>query len=253
MRKSLLLWLSAIIIVFIVSFAQHITSNEFPVSGTVDLGKGNVSFSFDKIVHSKNGYQVLVIGDSSSLHGKLLWKNETDSAWQTIVMKDSANFLFAVIPQQPPRTKVDFRVQIQDNNKTYLLPVKENAKLTFFNSIPDEINQFYFITLFAGLILAVRTALESFSDKPKIKKLTVFTAISFFSFTFVFSTVKKGVEIGAIGKGGVPLSDIFDQRSVLLFVVSIFTLILIFNTKNRKFWASAGAIITLIVFLFAKY
>ena len=103
--------------------------------------------------------------------------------------------------------------------------------------------------MFAGLILGVRTGLEAFNEKSKMKKLAVFTAISFFSYTFVFSTVKKGVEIGAIGGGGVPLSDIFDLRGVLLFAVSIITMILIVNSRRRRIWAIAGAVVLLGVFL----
>ncbi len=254
MKQSIILWISAIIIVFVVSFAQHISSNEFPLSGTVDVGGGNkVSFSFDKIAHTKNGYPVLLVSDSAGLQAVLFWKNEIESSWRSITMKDSLNFLSAIIPQQLPRSKVEFRIHLKNKNTTFLLPVKNNASFTFLKPIPDEINQFYFITLFAGLILAVRTALESFSGRPKTKKLTVFASIAFFSYTFVFSTVKKGVEIGAIGNGGIPLSDIFDQRSILLFSVSILTLILIFNTKNSKLWTALGAISALVIFLFAKY
>ncbi|MHB1688392.1 MAG: hypothetical protein ACYCVH_13610 [Ignavibacteriaceae bacterium] len=254
MKQSLILWISALIITFLVSFAQDIFSPDYPVSGTVDLKEGGASFSFDKVVRSKTGYKVWVISDFNGLKGKLFWRDKSgESPWQTIEMKDTGKALYAVIPQQTPMSQIEYRVKLFDQNKTYLLPVKTNVSLTFLNAVPDEITQFYFITLFAGLIFSVRTALESFSEKPKIKKLTVFTAISFFSYTFVFNTVKKSVELGAIGKGALPLSDIFDQRSILLFAVSILTLILIFNTQKQKLWASTGAFLTLAIFLFAKY
>ena len=254
MKQSLILWLSAIVITFLVSYAQRISSIDYPVSGTIDAKEGSFSFSFDKKARTKTGYKVWVVSDFSGLKGNLFWRDKNGSSgWQTIEMTDTGKALYAVIPQQKPMTLIEYRVKIFDQNKTYLLPVKTNVLLTFLNPVPDEIVQFYFITLFAGLILSVRTALESFSEKPKIKKLSIFTAISFFSYTLVFNTVKKGVEIGAIGEGGVPLTDIFDQRSVFLFIVSIMTMILIFNTKKQKLWAFAGAFLTLAVFLLAKY
>ncbi len=253
MKQSFILWLSAVIITFLVGYAQRISSIDYPVSGTIDLKEGSFSFSFDKMARTKSGYKVWIVSDFAGLKGNLLWRHKGDSDWQTIAMTDTGKALYAIIPQQVPLSQIEYRAKIFDQNKTYLVPVESNVPLTFLNPVPDEINQFYFITLFAGLFLSIRAALESFSDKPKIKRLAVFTTISFFSYTLVFNTVKKAVEIGAIGKGGVPLSDIFDMRSVLLFAVSIITMLLIFNTKRQKFWASAGAIITVLVFLLAKY
>lgn len=249
MKQTIILWVSAIIIVFIVSFAQHIRSNEFPISGTIDLGSGNVSYDFDRVVHTKNGYRVIIASDIKDMSGKLYWRTAEDSVWNSTALIDSGNIFYAMIPAQEPRTKIFCRVKLLYNGKNYLLPVKRAADITFYKSIPDEIFQFYYITLFAGLILGVRTALEAFNEKSKMKKLSVFTAISFFSFTFVFSTVKKGVEIGAVGGGGVPLSDIFDLRGILLFAVSVITMILIVNSRRRRIWAVAGAVVLLLVFL----
>ena len=249
MKQTIILWISAVIIVFIVSFAQHITSREFPISGTIDLGSGNVSYDFDRVVHTKNGYKVVLASDITDMSGRLYWRSSTDLVWNSTALIDSGNIFYAMIPVQAPRTKIFCRVNLLYKGKNYLLPVKRAADITFYKAIPDEILQFYYITLFAGLILGVRTALEAFNEKSKIKKLSVFTAISFFSFTFVFNTVKKGVEIGAIGGGGVPLSDIFDLRGILLFAVSVITMILIVNSRRRRFWAVAGAVILLGVFL----
>ena len=249
MKQTIILWISAIIIVFIVSFAQHITSKEFPISGTIDLGSGNVSYDFDRIVHTKNGYKVILASDIKDINGKLYWRSVEDSVWNSTALIESGNILYAKIPMQAPRTKIFCRVSLFYKGKNFLLPVRRAADITFYKAIPDEIVQFYYITLFAGLILGVRTGLEAFNEKSKMKKLAVFTAISFFSYTFVFSTVKKGVEIGAIGGGGVPLSDIFDLRGVLLFAVSIITMILIVNSRRRRIWAVAGAVVLLGVFL----
>lgn len=110
------------------------------------------------------------------------------------------------------------------------------------------------MTLFAGILLAIRTGLEIFRDKPRIKMYTIFTLISFFSFTLVFSTVKKGCELGIIGgTRAASMQDLFPSAPVLLFAAWIAALILIFNTRRSKMWAVVSSLITVIIFFAGKF
>lgn len=256
MKQSVILWIAAGIITLLVGYAQRISSPIYPINGTIKLENGyEASFSFDKVFHGKEDYPVLVASDKKNLSGVLEWRVKSDSVkWQTIQLNNNDGALTAAIPHQKTLSIVEYRVILNDGNKKVLVPQTVNATLQFLGFVPPEISQFYYITLFAGIILALRTGLEIFRDKPKIKMYTIFTLISFFSFTLVFSTVKIGCELGVIGGTRIaPLQDLFPGAPVLLFAVWIAALILVFNSRKFKMWAIVSSIATVVIFLAAKF
>ncbi len=255
MKQAIILWISAAIITFIAGYTQSTTSPNYPINGTVDLSSGEISYSFDKIFRGKSDYQVLVIGDFTNQTGVLEWKNQSDtSAWNIVQLKSSKNKLSGIIAHHQTLSKVEYRVRLNDNGKILQLPQSKNATIQFLGNVPPQIMQFYYITLFVGILLGLRSGLEIFRERPRIKMYTIFTLISFFSFTLVFSTVKKGCELGAIGGTKiVQLQELFPSAPVLLFATWIATMILVFNTKKPKVWVVLSSVATIIIFLAGKF
>ena len=255
MKQSIILWLAAAILTFIIGYTQNTTSPKYPINGTIDISSGEISYSFDKIFREKNNYQVLVVGDLANQTGQLMWKDMTDSSnWNYVPLKKSNHELIGDIPHHEPLSQIEYRVRLNDNGKIILLPQTQNVYMQFLGNVPPQIMQFYFITLFGGILLGLRTSLEIFSERPRIKMYAIFTLISFFSFTLIFSTVKRGCELGIIGGTKiVPISDLFLSGPVLLFSTWIIGLILIFNTKRSKYWAVAASVATIIIFFFGRF
>ncbi|MCL5030768.1 MAG: hypothetical protein M1480_17290 [Bacteroidetes bacterium] len=255
MKQAIILWAAAAIIAFIAGYTQNTTSSYYPINGTVDISSGEISYSFDKIFRGKGSYQVLVVGDFTNQTSMLMWKDENNSSkWNNIPLRNSNNELIGEIPQHQPMSKVEYRVRLNDNGKFILLPQTQNITMQFLGNVPSQIMQFYFITLFAGILLSIRTSLEIFTERPRIKMYTIFTLISFFSFTLIFSTVKRGCELGLIGGTKIaPLNELFSSGPVLLLSAWILALILVFNSKKSKFWAVIAGIATLIIFFFGRF
>ncbi len=261
MKQSIILWIAAGIITLLAGYTQSITSPLYPINGTIKLNKGyEASFSFDKAFSGKGNYPILIATNQDKLSGLLEWRIQSDTAkWNSVELKRNNGALTAAIPHQKALTKVEFRVTLKDGDKNVAVPQTPNGQavnvpLQFLGFVPPEISQFYYITLFAGILLAIRTGLEVFRDKPRIKMYTIFTLISFFSFTLIFSTVKKGCELGVIGGTKIaPLQDLFPSAPILLFAAWIAALILVFNTRRSKMWAIVSSIATIIIFLTASF
>jgi len=255
LKQSLILWLAAVIIIFLAGYSRNTTSSEYPVNGTITLSLSEISFSFDKVFRGKGDYTVWLAGESKGLSGDLVWRDIADTAsWKTVKLTYANDILSGTIPHHSPYSKVEYKVKLYDNGKTVLVPQTSSVTLLFMGAVPSQIMMFYYITLFAGLILAVRTSLEIFSGAPKIKMYTIFTLISFFSFAWIFSPVKKGCEIGMIGGTRIaPVNELFSSGSVLLFVLWVAALILVFNTKKPKVWTIASSVLTLVIYLFGKF
>jgi hypothetical protein len=254
LKQSIILWTAAVIIIFLAGYSRNTTSQEYPVNGTITLTYTELSFSFDRVFRGKGDYTVWLAGESKGLNGVLEWRDKQDAvSWNSANLISKDDILSAVIPHHSPLNRIEYRVKLFDNGKTVLVPQSANVTLLFLGQVPSQIMMFYYITLFAGLILALRTALEVFRESPKIKMYTIFTLISFFSFAWIFSPVKKGCELGMIGGTKIaPINQLFSSGSVLLFLLWVAALILIFNTRKPKLWAVCSSIITLVIFLFGK-
>ncbi len=254
MKQSIILWIAACVITFSAGFIQSTISPHYPENGTLSTYSGDVSYSFDKIYRGKGDYTVWVLSNFKGLKGNLEWKDVDSSNWQKVKMLPSRQAIVAKIPAHSPLSKVEYKVVLDDNGRTYSIPKKGTVQLEFMGHVPSPITMFYYITLFAGLLLAIRTGLESFKEKPRLRLYTLFTLISFFSFTLVFSTVKKGCELGLIGTTKiVPITDLFSSGPVLLFIIWIAALILIFNIKKPKVWAISASVVTIITFLYGNF
>jgi hypothetical protein len=94
----------------------------------------------------------------------------------------------------------------------------------------------------------VRTGLEYFNLPGKMKKLNVFTLILIVVNVFAFHPLKTTYQLGAVGKGAIPIPELFQISSILLLFIWIITTALIFNTKKYRIWAPLAATITIIIF-----
>ncbi len=254
MKQSIILWIAALIISFSAGYIQSTLSPDYPANGTVSMDSGDVSYSFEKVYRGKGDFKVWVVSDFTGLKGILEWKNVDSSNWNKVDMQPSGEAIAARIPAHPPLSRVEYRALLSDNGRIYPVPNNGAVRLQFLGHVPSQLMMFYYITLFAGLLLGVRAGLEGFKDKPRIKLYTIFTLISFFSFTLIFSTVKKGCELGIIGGTKVaPINELFSSGPVLLFTLWIAALILIFNTQKQKLWALSASALTVIIFLAGKF
>ncbi len=254
MKQSIILWIAACVITFSAGYIQSTISPNYPENGSLSTYSGDVSYSFDKVYDGKGDYIVWVLSNFNGLKGDLKWKDIDSSNWHKVTMLPSREAITAKIPGHSPQSKVEYKVVLRDNGRTYSIPKKGTVHLEFLGHVPSSIMMFYYITLFAGLLLGIRTGLESFKDKPRLRLYTLFTLISFFSYTLVFSTVKKGCELGLIGTTKIaPITDLFSSGPVLLFVIWIAALILIFNIKKPKIWALSASVLTVITFIYGKF
>lgn len=254
MKQSVILWIATIVIIFLVGYTQRVKSPGYPVNGSIDMVTGTASFSFDRIYNGKKDYKVWLADNALNPEGVLQWKDVKDTAWHYEKMKKDSGIIYAYIPAHPVLSKVEYKVQLSDTGKTFYAPVENSVTMQFLGRVPSQISMFYYITLFAGLLLGVRTGFEVFREKPRLRLYTLFTVISFFSFTLIFSTVRKGCELGIIGGTKIaPITDIFSSGPVLLFVWWILFMILIFNLKKPRIWTVLASVGTIIIFLLGKF
>ena len=249
MKQSLILWISAAMITFLAGYIQNRTSSTYPVSGTIGIDGQRVSYHFKKICNNKDDYFIMIRSDVENLKGVLKWRvMDEKQAWQIDTLKISEGNLLAKIPKQPALTEVEYTIKLIHDNKEYFLPKKKINKIKFLGAVPSTINIHFYLTLFIGLLLALRAGLEIFNEKPRLRLYSIFTLISFFSCAMIFAPVKKAYEMGAIGKTVPPIDQLFEIWLIALLIIWILNLILVSYSRIPKNWVLVVSILTILLF-----
>jgi hypothetical protein len=266
MKKNIILWVGTLIITFLAGYMHNVTGPDYPVSGTIGIEGKQVTFKFDKIFRGNDSYNVFIRSDVKDIKAVLLWRDipATDitllplkslvkSKWNREPMSDSGSLIIGKIPKHNPGTKVSYRIELTYSGKEYFLPEDKPATVIFLGKVnPSVMNIFYFV-LFGGLILAVRTGLETFNDKPRIGMYTIFTLIFFFLYTICVIPLKRTYELNALNHFVPTVTSLLSYQSVSLLVLWIIGLVLIFNFRKNKIIPLIISSLTLIIYIFIQY
>jgi hypothetical protein len=263
MKKNIILWVGTLIITFLAGYLHNAAGPYYPVSGTIGIEGKMITFKFDKIFRGNDSYNVFIRSDVKDVKAFMLWKDipsttnnglplnsQITSAWSREVMSDSGSLITGGISKHNPGSKVTYRIELNYGGKQYFLPEDKPVTIMFLGKVnPSVMNIFYFV-LFGGLILAVRTGLETFNDKPRIGMYTIFTLIFFFLYTVCVVPLKRTYELNALNHFVPPVNSLLTYQSVSLLFLWIIGLILIFNFKNNKIIPLVISSLTLIIYIF---
>ena len=266
MKKNIILWMGTLILTFLAGYLHNAVGVDYPVSGTIGIEGKMITFKFDKIYRGNDSYNVFIRSDVMDIKAYMLWKDipatsttflplnhQPKSVWNREVMSDSGPLILGKIPKHNPGAKVTYRVELNYNNKQYFLPEDKPAVVIFLGKVnPSVMNIFYFV-LFGGLILAVRTGIETFNEKPRIGMYTIFTLIFFFLYTICVVPLKRTYELNALNHFVPPVNSLITYQSVSLLILWIIGLILIFNFKRNKKIPLVISSLTLIIYICIQY
>ncbi|MCH8942704.1 MAG: hypothetical protein IIA48_09750 [Bacteroidetes bacterium] len=248
MKQQLILWIAALVITFIFGFSNRITSEEYPVTGTVKYNMHKVSYLFDKVYRSNDDYKFQVFSDLKGLKIKLQYKNEDDLSWKEAELNRNNNIYSVKIPNAGPSNKIVYRAELDYNNDKIIVPNEEGVNLTFWGRVSKPIMLFYNLALFFGIFLTTRIGLEYFNDNEKIKKLSLFPLIFFIFYGLLVVPIKRTYELAAFGNKILSINQLFDIKSLAFLIIWIVTIILVFNSKKRKTIALVSAVFLLLLY-----
>jgi hypothetical protein len=266
MKKNIILWTGTFILTFLAGYLHNAIGPDYPVSGTIGIEGKMITFKFDKIFRGNDSYNFFIRSDLKDIKAVLLWrdvpsitnsllplKNLNKSPWNRVIMSDSGSLIMGKIPKHNPCSKVSYRVELNYGSKQYFLPDDKPATIMFLGKVnPSVMNIFYFV-LFTGVILAVRTGLETFNDNPRIGMYSIFTLIFFFLYTICVIPLKRTYELNALNHFVPSVTSLLTYQSVSLLILWITGLILIFNFRQNKIIPLVVSSLTLMIYILIQY
>ena len=249
-KNNIILWIASFVIIFLTVFLTNLLDEEYPVTGTLGIDNKKVSYRFEKTHYGNDDFKLIIRTDTDEISGKLFWKIKSDSVWNSVELIKSNLILQTKIKPLKPLNRLFYFVELNHNNKKYLLPDNKKVELTFYGKMPVMAKVLRFLLLYLGLLLSVRTGLEYFSQSEKTKKFGFLVAIIFLTLTALINPLYLTYKFGYMNSVIPEISDLFPVGLVLLNILWILALVLMFRFKEIKSTSLITAGVTILIYVF---
>ena len=193
----------------------------------------------------------LPVSDSSVI-GLLKWKRyKSNDEWRTDTLIRTENNLVISVPKQPSAGKVIYQVTlVDDEGQTYPL-TDQPIIIRFRDPVPSFILWSHIICMFAGMLVASRTGLESITGRDRAYRLALWTTSLLFAGGFIFGPIVQKFAFGEYWTGWPWGHDLTDTKIV---VSMIFWVIALWRArgadpKRGRVWIIIASVVTLLIYL----
>ena len=244
------LWVLAFIITVASAVYQRKTGPTYPITDTQKWGDLHVSYELLRS-HGGTGDQPVKISVSdSAVQGDLVYRRyNTNDNWTRVKMDRTADTLSAALPHQPPAGKLEYHIELFNQNETCMIPDKENVVTRFKGQVPGRVLLPHILFIFLGMLFSTRTAIEAFRKDGKTKWLSIFTLLLLLLGGMIFGPIVQKYAFGAYWTGFPYGTDLTDNKTLIAFIAWIIAVGLILGKKKSRIAVIGAAIVTFVVFL----
>jgi hypothetical protein len=229
MKNQIILWLSSLVVVFLIGYVKNITDKDYPITSTFGIEGKKVSYKLDKISYDKSSYKNIILSDIQGLEGKLIWFKE--DVEHELVYKEIERGLECEIPTLKAGQNIKYKVILNYLDNRYEIPEKGFVTLTFLGNIPSPVNIINFVLLYGGLLMSIRCVLELFNKNKNLKKYIVIVCTMFMTLTLLIHPLYNSYKLGAINNYIPNVIELLEPLFLVITFLWVFGAVLIFNKK----------------------
>lgn len=234
MKQNIILWVATFVILFLAGYLNNVTSKDYPVTGTIGINGQKVSYNFAKVYFANESYKINIRSDAKPVESILFWREKGRKNWNKIRMTQKGDLISASLPAFTVKSVIEYKVILMKDNKSYILPENKPLTIHFNGKVPTTIAVLYYLTLFGGIMLSIRSGLEYFKEGGHVKRYSLFTLMCFFLY-FAVVPVKKTFDLDFLNTKAVPsIIKLFDIQSILMFLMAIAGMVLAFKSAKPK-------------------
>ncbi|MEE9432528.1 MAG: hypothetical protein V3V16_15890 [Melioribacteraceae bacterium] len=250
MKRNIVLWTIAVLITIITAIYQRVTGPTYPISGNIELAGEKINYKLNRSHGGNEDYKIAVKVNDSKTNGTLFYKRyKTADEWTSIEMNIDGENLTASLPHQPPAGKLEYYLELKNENNTVKFPEENSVVIRFKGAVPLSVLIPHIIGMVLAMLFSNRTGLEFFNKKPNFKKLTFWTLGFLFVGGLFFGPIVQKFAFGEYWTGFPFGHDLTDNKTLIAFLGWLVALFMYGKSKVPKMWALFGVIILLIVYL----
>jgi hypothetical protein len=249
MKKSFIIWLTALILTLLLAAFQRMTGPTYPVSGIVEFNNEIVEYEFDRSHSGEGDHTVEIKNDNKGIQAELFWKRyKTKDNWTRVKMIRNDNMITANLPHQPKAGKLLYKVKLINQSVSIIIP-EEPIVIRFKGAVPLYILIPHIIFIFGAMLLSTRTGLEIFNKEPKFKNLTIATLLFLFIGGGIFGPLAQFYAFDAYWTGFPVGYDLTDNKILIAVIGWFIAAVMIKKSPNPKRWIAFASILLFVVFL----
>lgn len=248
MKNEVILWLSSLIILFLIGYIKSVTDKDYPITGTFGIEGKKVSYKLDKISFDKTSYSNIIISDIKGINAKFVILNNEGQI--EIPYKEIEKGLECEIQKLDPGKIVNYKVVVSYKNKIFEIPSKKFVTLRFWGNIPSPVNLLYLILLYSGLLMSLRCLLELFNNNSGLKKYAFITSILFIMLNIIIYPLYNTYKLGAINHYVPPFGDLVEPLLLIILFLWFIGTILLFKNIKIRFVTILISSATILIFFF---
>ncbi|MBN2400434.1 MAG: hypothetical protein JXI33_08875 [Candidatus Aminicenantes bacterium] len=248
-RKTLLLWLIALLLTIVLAVYQRLSGPTHPVRRTENIAGVEFSYKFYRSWNSGQTLPVRIKTNNDMVHARIYYRRYPpldNENWSRTAMEKKAGLLTASIPGQPPAGKVIYKVEAMAGGKNVWLNSGRAVVARFKGKVPTVLIIVHIIFMFSGLLLAFRTGLEALHRDGHWQKLVAWTLGITFCGGLILGPLIQKFAFGALWTGFPLGGDLTDSKT--LFAVLVW-LAAFFLRHKSKWWPLAATVLMITIYL----
>ncbi len=248
--KKVMFWILSFIITMFFALFQRITGPTYPLSGNMTLdGEIPVSFRLTRSCTISGQDCLIKIKTPVKTEGYVSWRRyKTDDAWTEIQMNYQDGVLSALLPDQPPAGKLEYRAFVKQKKgdlELYSIPVITRFK----GAVPAGILVPHVLFMFLFMLFSVRIFITVFTMDTVIKHAVMFNILFLLLGGFILGPITQFHAFGAYWTGWPFGHDLTDNKTLVMLVFWVAALYAVFKAEKLKPWLLAAFVVTALVYL----
>ena len=245
--KKILFWILAALITIGASYYQRKTGPTYPVDITIASQTGAYEFELPRSNGESDCEVRMTLPESFS--GNLLFRRfPTQEPWDTLQLIRDNGDLVAFLPNQPPAGKLEYHLELKENNDPVELGLKENTVVRFKGDVPAWALIPHIAFMFFAMLWSNATGIQAAAGIDSYKRNALITFILFLVGGMILGPIVQKYAFGAYWTGWPFGEDLTDNKvlgSVIVWIVAI----LLNRRKDRRWLVILASLVLFAIYM----
>jgi hypothetical protein len=252
MRRSVLLWVLAVLLTMGSAVYQRMTGPTYPVRFSGELGGVHVAGKLlrTQVIGQELPVTVRVRG-TGEVGGVVSWRRfPTQEAWQEVPLRREGETLVAALPAQARMaSKIEYHLRLAGGGVTLQVPAREAAIARFKGAIPLPVLLVHILVMFLGMAWSLRTGFEALARGPGLPRLAVSTLAILAVGGLILGPVLQKYAFGVFWAGWPLGEDLTDNKVAVAVLAWAAAAWQVRRGVRGRTWAIVATVITFTIFM----
>jgi hypothetical protein len=216
--KNRLLWVLAVVLTLVIVIYQRTTGPTYPLKGDLEIANESISYKFFRSYDVGIDAPVEVEIANKDVSGVFTFKRyKSFDEWQSVAMVREGDMLKAKIPMQPAAGKVEYKVDLLYQGKTFPLS-EEPIIIRYKGSVPRPVLVPHIFFMFFSMLFGLRAGLEALFKGNDNKYFVGVTLLTLFLGGLILGPIVQKYAFDAYWTGWPFGTDLTDNKTAFIFI-----------------------------------